>query len=376
MFKKIDKGDYSYDDISRMYYGTAAQAGNLSKINSNTDGEIIIFSDDELPADGSGINVNIDGYTYDTFYNAFLVRNIKDARCGIFIFEGTPRRFKKGQNASIYINGNNFLNGIVKNIDPVLDNETSCVQVEIKSRAGILIDSVLPFPLEFNGISIKTLFTNVCGYWGIPVEFADDIKLDLIPKTEIGNSFAAQMHESAWDFLVRIASSKGLLIRDTGNGLYVGNLEIEKSKISFIEGQCTGVTSWKPLFHADKLTRYYEAHTQFPESACAVAQIPLDLPTISRITKPDATQGSIQDFADWAACRAIGEAFKFKITADDNFNLQEGDFITFQSPRCYIDEEIQLVIEEIIQLNPVGTEFIFTLPCAYTGKIPESLPLC
>jgi len=294
---------------------------------------------------------------------------------GIFIFESNGQNFKKGQNASICKNGL-FLNGNIKNIIPNLNNEASKTQIEIKSSAGILIDSVVPFPLESNNVSLRTIITNVCGCWGIPVSFANDSRLDLISKTEIDNSFTAHLTEYAWDYLVRITSAKGMFIQDTGNGLYIGNILPQKPIISFIEGSAIGVTAWKPKFKTENLARYYEAHTQFPVSASAVAQIPFDLPITKRVIKKDATEGGIQDFANWSACRAIGDAFKVVLELDDSINIVSGNYAVIKSETCGIYEETEMIVENVLHYDPIGMQIQFTLPCAYTGVIPESLPLC
>lgn len=71
MFKKIYKGETDYDNISRKIYGTPDKAGNISKINNNTDGYIIVPVDDELSAEGEGVRCNIDGTVYQSFYYYF-----------------------------------------------------------------------------------------------------------------------------------------------------------------------------------------------------------------------------------------------------------------------------------------------------------------
>ena len=73
MFKKIYKGNVDYDNISRKLYGVPDKAGDLSKINNNTDGYIIVPADDDLPADGEGIRCNIDGTVYSRFYYYLLI---------------------------------------------------------------------------------------------------------------------------------------------------------------------------------------------------------------------------------------------------------------------------------------------------------------
>ena len=242
MYNIIDKTGQSYDDISRQLYGTASRAGDLAKLNNNVDGQIIVFGDDNLISDGDGISLNVEGKIYRIFDDAVLNDIFSGIKSGIFIFEIGQQNFKIGQNCSIYNNNGLFLNGCIKNIVPNLDNIASKVKLEVKSYAGILIDSVVPFPLEFHSVSLRTVLTNFANYFGLSISFADDSRLDLISSNEIDNSFAAHLDEKAWDYLVRITSARGLLIEDTGNGLYVGNADDQQFVISFIEGETVGVT--------------------------------------------------------------------------------------------------------------------------------------
>ena len=377
MFKTFDKTDLSYDDVARLVHGTPDTAGSIAKLNNDTDGEIIVFSDEVLLADGVGIRANIDSKVYNSFYDCRLIRSLTGARAAVLVFENGGFNFRHGQNAAIYNDNELFLTGNIKNIKPVLDNEHPIIQIEIKSKAGMLLDTVVPFPLEFHNVSLKKILTDVCGCFGIPVYFADDVRLDLISKNEIDNSFAAGLTEKAWDFLVRITSARGLFIRDTGNGLYVGNLiEEQKPVFSFIEGETIGVSSWLPDFNTENLARYYEAHSQTPETTGAIAQIPFNLPITKRIIKPDAVSGGIQNFADWCACKDIGKAFKVYLDLHERLSLIEGDYVILKSSSCYFFEETLMVIEDATALHPTGMEIVLTLPCVYTGIIPDWLPLC
>ena len=87
MFKKILKGEEDYDNISRKLYGTPDKAGNLSKINNNTDGYIMAPMDEDLPAEGEGVRCNIDGIVYHRFYYYLLLNMLGAVKGVIFDFD-------------------------------------------------------------------------------------------------------------------------------------------------------------------------------------------------------------------------------------------------------------------------------------------------
>ena len=378
MLKKILKGDTDYDNISRKLYGTPDKAGNLSKINNNTDGYIIVPLDEELPAEGEGVRCNIDGVLYHDFYYYYLI-NILGAVKGVILeFDTNPEdlSFKRGQSVSVYDNDGLFLNGYISDIKPQKNVSGWNTLVYIMSSAGILLDTVVPEPLNFSYLSIESIIQTICDYFGLTVEFEDNQNLNYVSQTEIGNSYGAYEDETCWEFITRLASSRGFIVDDDGTKLYIGTIQDEDVVMSFIEGETIGVTDWQANFSTENLARYYVALSQYPEPSQAVAEIPYDLPITKRILADDTYSGSLGDYARWTACRSIGDAIKVKLAVNDFFNLKKGDFVYLQSPSCYIFEETKMIVEEFEQDGDKGNFIILTLPCAYTGVIPESLPLC
>lgn len=378
MFKKVFKGETDYDNISRKIYGTPDKAGNLSKINNNTDGYIIVPVDEEFSADGEGVCCNIDGTVYHSFYNYLLINMLGAIKGVILEFDTNPEEltFKRGQGAAVSDNDGLFLNGYISDIKPQKNVSGWNTLVYIMSSAGILLDTVVPEPLNFSYLSIKSVIQTICAYFGLAVEFEDDKNLDYVLQTEIGNSYGAHEEETCWEFITRLASSRGFIVDDDGAKLYVGTIKDEDVKMSFIEGETVGVTDWQAAFSTDSLARYYVALSQYPEPSHAVAEIPYNLPVTKRVPADDTYSGSLADFARWTACRSIGDAIKVKLAVNDFFNLKKGDFVYLQSPSCYIFEETKMIVEEFEQDGNKGNFIILTLPCAYTGVIPESLPLC
>ena len=77
------------------------------------------------------------------------------------------------------------------------------------------------------------------------------------------------------------------------------------------------------------------------------------------------------------ACEDLGEHFQvILILNEEHRELKIGDLAIIKNPDIYIDEETEFVIKKITPLDNDETRILFVLPCAYTGIIPESLPLC
>jgi hypothetical protein len=269
-----------------------------------------------------------------------------------------------------------FLKGRIANIYPRRNKNARWIQVEIKSDAGILLESELPYPLEFMNLSRKQILTNIAGYYGINIEFSDAPELDEIIATETGTSFTADINEKAFNFMFRLCQSAGLLLHDTGSGLFVGRLDSgTKEKINFIDGACVGISEIYSEFKTDGLARYYEVNSQYPATDSATVQIPFPYPITKRFNSNDFNAASLSAAASLIACKEIGEAFKVYITLNENKAVKSGDFAVVKNEDIFIEEESEFVIEQVIRKVDT-TSLILTLPCAYTGEIPEQLPLC
>lgn len=377
MYKSFKKDNLSWDDLSRVLYGTPDKAGNLAKMNNDTDCETVIVPSDEIfEVAGENIRCSIEDVTYTHFQYAYTLNKLGGVRGAVFIFTYEPEKhkFKKKQRACVYDENGLFFKGAVFDGYPVTDESGRMYQLEVRSDVGVLIDSCVPHPLEFDYCSLKAVIQRICDYYSIEVAFDNDVGLDYVYTNEIGNSFAAELNEKCWDFLCRITSARGYMLTDTGGTLYVGKIKETEAKISFNEGEAVGVTSWKSIGNSTGLCRYYEIHTQHPEPTVACAVVPIEYPTICRGIKPDSADGTLQEYTNWYACRCIGKAYKYELCINDNLPIYAGDFVNFKSESCNVFDSQKMIIEDKRANYPVGNIITLTLPCAYTGIIPKELP--
>lgn len=383
MFKSLSKNnDTNWDDLSRRVYGLPDKASNLQKLNANvTSGEIMAPVENSPTDSGEiGVRLEIGDKIYKNFAEYELINVIGSVRAAIFIFmtsEGSyPLDFKS--EVKVYDENGEFLTGRIANIDPHVTTSHKWVQVEIKSHAGVLADSDCPYPLEYTNQSLKAILSNLAEIYGQSISFSDDPELDEVCVNEIGTSFAAKPNERVFSFMSRLCRSRGFFIKDTGSGLVVGRLKDDKKeKISFIAGECVGVKEWHARFHTDGLARYYELNSQYPDTQTAISQVPLPYPVTRRLNNNDFNANNLNSLADIKACEDIGQHFQvILILNEEHRELAIGDLAIIKNPDIYIDNETEFVIKQITPLDNDETRILFVLPCAYTGVIPDSLPLC
>lgn len=380
MYKELKKDkSTSWNDISRRVYGTPDKAGDLEKMNNNvTSGGVLAPQEEEQKeSTGEGLRLEKGEKVFTEFPEYTLIDNLGSIKGAVLIFnDDAEHDFKFNESVKLYDDEGLFLKGYVANIQPCMDNRTKWIQVEVKSDAGVLLETDLPYPLEFVNLTLKQILTNIAGYFGIKIEFSDAPELDEIFKNEIGTSFTAGINEKTFNFMYRLCQSKGLLLTDTGDGLFVGKLDTEKQeKINFIENECLGVLSVKSRFYTDGLARYYEVNSQYPKSMSATVTVPFPRPITKRFNSNDYNADNLVAIAAQIACKEIGEHFKVFIIINEQKELKSGNLTIVQWESAYINEETEFIIESVVKKVDY-TQITLTLPCAYTGQIPEKLPLC
>lgn len=374
----------TWDDISRRAYGTTEKAGDIAKLNNNIEeGEVLVLLDDETESKDekelSDVSLSIEGTIYRDFSEYSLIDGLGAIKGAVFIFNKTETdyNFYNGQFVKVTDKTGTFLKGRIANIITAIDNRANWFQVEVKSHAGILVESVLTYPLTFCNQSIKNILSTVASYYNQKITFSDENELDEVFTNEIGTSFSAEINETAYAFMKRICDSRGLLLTDTGDGLFVGRFKPDtEEKLNLIDGECLGVEEIKGYFITDGLARYYELNSQYPETASATVQIPFPVPIVKRFNSNDYNSSDLSTTAARIACTEIGKHFKVHAVISEHYHIKCGGFAIIKNPKIKIYKETEFVIENVIRKNLGITDITLTLPCAYTFEIPKELPLC
>lgn len=383
MYKIFNKseGD-AYDAIARQAYGTPDKAGDIAKINNNIkSGQVVAFVDggEVKQPEEKAVCLVVGDENYTDFPEFTLIDGLASARGAVFIYNKTDvdYNFKIGDDAVVFDEQGLFLKGYIANVTNAVNRSAKWSQVEIKSHAGVMVDSDMPYPQEFTSLSIKSILSELAGAYNQNIEFSSELELEEVFENEIGTSFASENTESVWGFMARICRSRGLLLTDTGNGLFVGRFKANtEEKLNLIDGECLGVQEMKFVARGDGLARYYEINSQYPETATATVSIPFPIPIIKRFNSNDYNAKDLESVGARLACVKIGQHFKLLAILSENKQLRSGSFAVVKNEKLKIFEETDFVIEKVERKHPDTTVLVMTLPCAYTYEIPKELPLC
>ena len=385
MYKVFNKTKSdTWDDISRRAYGTPEKGGDIAKLNNNLEeGDVLVLEESETNADGLEVTGDIYIQHGEVKYNDFSEHTLFDGleaiKGAVFVFNETDVKYNFSFNDSVTVCDEEglFLKGRVANIKPCLTEKANWIQIEVKSHAGILAETNMPNPFEFSSRSIRGVLEQIAGYYNQKISFSSEAELDEVFTNEIGTSFTANKNEKVWDFMKRICHSRGLMITDTGDGLFIGRYNPNtEEKFNLIDGECLGVKEIRAEFITVGLARYYELNSQYPSTDTATVQIPFPVPITKRYDSNDYNAQSLKATGQRIACTEIGKAFKVYVLLSEDLRLKSGDFAVIKNPKIKIYEEMDWVIESVERRHPDETFLTLTLPCAYTYEIPESLPLC
>lgn len=379
MYKTITKATHtSWADISRQLYGTPDQASNLEKLNNNTSsGQIMVQDNTVSNKSDSTLEIRLEGdKPLVNVLQIQLLSSLQDIRACIITLQQL-NNIKVFDNCTVYYQGEIFLQGIIKNITPVLNGEQQYYVLQVKSLTGLLLDTVVPTPLEYTNSTVQEIIDSITNIYGIQVTYTETVVLHYQIKNEIDNSASADFNETCWQFITRLCNARGLLVRDTGVGLGIGQLTSKTSTKSISYPQQT-IMDWLPSYNYDHLARHYEFYSQFMEenSSTTMDLKFIKLPITKRILNDDLNSGVLQNYGQWYIGREIGKAVKLQLTFSGNQTLHIGELVTVQNSLIGLEKPIDFIVERItINYTEQQTIATLTLPCAYTGILPTTLPL-
>lgn len=408
MYKPILKKT-SWENISRAEYGTSSQANNLEKLNNGkNDGEVIVYRETNYNNNKNNngkssnttnqdIYIEINNSEIRQIISIDLIHSITTIKSAILCLHRIDD-IKIFDSCNIYYGNNKntnnlFLKGYIRNIIPTLNSENNSYMVQIKSYAGILVDSIVPQELEFINSNLKEIIEQICGVYNIKAEFnnnssnssiTDNSIIEYKINNEIDNSSSAKLNETCWSFITRLCNSRGLLVQDNGNGsIYIGSINknaTQNSKYSFILGD-SSIYNWLPIYNYDNLARYYEIYSQFNSNSKELITLEaIKLPITKRIINNEINEGILKEYGNWIVCREIGKAIKLQIDINGTLNnknikeLEVGNTINIQNKLIGFEKETEMLIESKMINYPNKITLILTLPCVYNGVIPERLP--
>jgi prophage tail gpP-like protein len=280
--------------------------------------------------------------------------------------------------ADIFIGGKLYISGRAEKWDPQVNENSTTMTVECRSRSGVLIDCPSQNrSLNFKNQSLKQITDILIKPFGLSSEFPSDYNNAIIPKTKRG------ITDKIADYLQTLAKSAGMII----NSHIKGGLKFETANVngkpilSLIQGEYPLLQVTASYDGAQRFSDYEAiSQTNGQASNRTLEQdksVKFFRPTI--FDAKDANQGNIKNAAKWEKSRALSRSAKVSATIgtwyDKNDKLIfENEIVTVLYPKACIFKETRFLIEKVT-FSKDGGKNIATLdlvqPESYTLEFPK-----
>jgi len=297
--------------------------------------------------------------------------------------------FKFGRSFKIIANNTKLLTGYTMSPAPVYSKAFKGITILYKSTVHTMVRSdIAPnnFPLEFSaGQTLKQIAERIAGLFNIKVAVESNVS-NIVFDDGDQSGVSVGVMENAFDFLVRICQSRGVIVRDTADGgLCLFRAEQKPPIAAFIDGETEGLEGIAAVYNYEILSKEYNLFSQYGSNnilgTAENSLLPLNI--FKNVNMPNVSEGLAADIAKWRMLREVSSAFKLTIPVDDWYTpegvrYQPGEFVDIQSPQNGIFERRTFIIESVqLILNKGQYEAILTctIPAVYTGDSIDYLPM-
>lgn len=403
---KIRVGD-TFEIIARKAYGVETAAGHISGANpgvvepltpgteitlpdlpeapQNTPQQAVAQNEDEVA-------ILIDGIRFRRWSSVRIVRSL-DAM-DIIEFEApfdqdlpgfreTFRPFSY-KDITVTVGGLPLFTGTMVAVSPIVDNDRRSVSVSGYSRPGVLNDCTAPasaYPLEFDSLGIRDIAAKLSDPFGVSVELEGD-------PGAIFDRVASPPSKKILSFLIELAKERNLVVSSTSKGALLFTKSTETgSPVAILEQGFSPVTDISPFFSPQE---YYSHITGLEPVVTGLqgSQFTVKNPRLLGTVRPiaftvqDTQNADVKTAVEAKAARMFGGAVTY-IVGLDTWRDPSGTLwrpnttIKLTAPGAMIYSEYEFVIRsiEFFRTASSGTAALtLSLPGAFSGKIPETLP--
>ena len=166
--------------------------------------------------------LEVNGIQYQGLLSASATTSLEqlsgEFKCDVTMPQNGTFPIKRGNECRILIYGTPIITGFINKIDMHLDANSHTISVCGRDKTCDIIDNTLPPVVTFNTpISIIDLTKKVLNIYGITnINVSTDIEdLDIFNASE---KVAAEVGESAFDFLEKYAKKRQVILSTDGNG--------------------------------------------------------------------------------------------------------------------------------------------------------------
>ncbi len=281
-----------------------------------------------------------------------------------------------------------LFNGTMLNISPQQNPTSRTVVASGYSRPGVVNDCTAPvtlLPLEVDNFNILQIATELLKPFGVPVESSVDVG-PLFQREAISST------DKIFDFLIRLAQQKNLIITDTPQGACKFQTEVDTGHpvATLTEGE-PGIVSTTPQFNPQGY--YSHVSGQSFTAFGAVDNAPGAFYTVQNqrlqgvlrpltFSAPDTDTGGVKTATEAKMGRMFANAVRYDVIVpswrDPTGNLwKPNTTIELTAPGAMIYNLYEFLIREVIYTRNDREEFVrlvLTLPGSLRGEIPKTLP--
>lgn len=306
----------------------------------------------------------------------------------------------KYQDIQLYIGGNLMINGTVEKISPTLTETSNSVNVQGRSKTGVLVDCNFEKDenLEFQKAALDEIADTVVSKYGIETSFPDGAG------AIFEKAGPSSLISTVFNFLQNLSRQRSLLMSQTPDG----KLLFRRAKTSgipvaeLIEGQ-QGVLVSTADYDGTKRFSKYDVFGQepgkndnFAQLLASISKKPAEVDVSGQdITDPsifairpksiqanDTNQGNIESAASWSLTSDIAASINIPLGYEgwlrpDGQLWVEDELVLVHAPSIMVYKPFVLSIKSVLfrSLPDAKTvEFTLTIPGAYSGEVPEAFP--
>lgn len=333
----------------------------------------------------------IDGTRTEQFSNESVLLTIDNVGNGfsfnVPFFSGTKQyrdlfRPFQYQEVQLYIGGDLIINGTVEKISPTLTATANSVNVQGRSKTGVLVDCTFEKDenLEFQKAALDEIADTVVSKYGLETSFPDG------PGPIFEKAGPSSPTSTVFRFLQNLSRQRSLLMSQDPEG----KLLFRRAKTSgvpvaeLIEGQ-QGVLVSTADYDGTKRFSNYGVFGQEPgknDNAALITDGSIAVTRPKSTQGNDTNQGNIENVAKWTLTSDIAASINIPLGYEGWFRPDgklwaENELILVQAPSIMIYRPFVMLIKSVnFRSTPEAktVEFTLTIPGAYSGEVPETFP--
>lgn len=389
----------TFATVSRKMYGSESDSALVASANPGVVepipvGSVLVIPDQPSApqnltslAPEEGVVITINGYRFRTWSVVRLTRSIDSVDTldvstpALDIFNFKPFGY---DSMEVSEGGENLFKGTMVSVDPTISAKSRTLSLSGYSLPGVLNDCTAPaslFPLEFNSLKLSAIAAKLLSPFGLSAVFESD-------EGAVFDRVAINSNKNVLSFLTELAKQRGLIISSAPNGELLFQKSVSTGlAVATLEEGLQPLVSVASSFNPQG---YYSHVTGIEPSSIGIGggKHTVKNPLLTGVLRPfnfnvdDVVYGGLQAAVEAKAGRMFGDMVTYTAKVASwrapNGNLwKPNTLLKLTAPSVFIEDPYVFLIKRIVftrSANAESATLSLTLPGAYSGEIPTSLP--